>query len=48
MVPNIQEECKAKPEEEAKLKEEEEIVKSRLEGLKSLSNYLVVVLLRFC
>lgn len=30
MVPNIQEECKAKPEEEAKLKEEEEIAKSRL------------------
>jgi len=36
MVPNIQEECKVKPEEEAKLKEEEEIAKSRLEGLKSL------------
>ena len=36
MVPNIQEECKAKPEEEAKLKEEEEFAKSRLEGLKSL------------
>jgi len=37
MVPNIQEECKAKPEEEVKLdEEEEEIAKSRLEELKSL------------
>jgi len=36
MVPNIQEECKAKPEEEVKLEEEEEIAESRLEGLKSL------------
>ena len=36
MVPNIQEECKAKPEEEVKLEEEEEkIAKSRLEELKS-------------
>ena len=40
MVPNIQEECKAKPEEEVKLEEDEEekeeIAKSRLEELKSL------------
>jgi len=37
MVPDIQEECKVKPEEEVKLdEEEEEIEKSRLEGLKSL------------
>jgi len=35
MVPDIQEECKAKPEEEVKLEEEEEIAKSRLEELKS-------------
>ena len=39
MVTDIQEECKAKPEEEVKLdeeEEEEEIAESRLEGLKSL------------
>jgi len=38
MVPDIQEECKVKPEEEVKLEEEEddEIAKSRLERLKSL------------
>ena len=36
MVPDIQEECKAKPEEEVKLEEEEEeIAKSRLVELKS-------------
>jgi len=35
MVPDIQEECQAKPEEEVKLEEEEEIAKSRLEELKS-------------
>jgi len=38
MVPDIQEECKVKPEEEVKMEEEEddEIAKSRLERLKSL------------
>ena len=39
MVPDIQEECPVKPEEEVKLEEEEdddEIAKSRLERLKSL------------
>jgi len=38
MVPDIQEECKVKPEKEVKMEEEEddEITKSRLERLKSL------------
>ena len=38
MVPDIQEECPVKPEEEVKMEEEEddEIAKSRLERLKSL------------
>ena len=38
MVPDIQEECPVKPEEEVKIEEEEddEIAKSRLERLKSL------------
>jgi len=38
MVPDIQKECKVKPEEEVKLEEEkdDEIAKSRLERLKSL------------
>ena len=36
MAPNVQEECKTKPEEEVKLeKEGEEIAKSRLEEMKS-------------
>ena len=34
MVPNIQEECKTKPEEEVKM--DEELAKSRLEELKSI------------
>ena len=39
MVPDIQEECKVKPEEEVKMEEEEEddeIIEARLERLKSL------------
>ena len=40
MVPDIQEECKAKPEEEVKMEEveeeDDEIAKARLERLKSL------------
>jgi len=37
MVPDIQEECKVKPEEEVKMEEEDDkIAKSRLERLKSL------------
>jgi len=36
MVPDIQEECKVKPEEEVKMEEEEDDAESRLERLKSL------------
>ena len=48
MVPNIQEECKTKPEEEVKM--DEELAKSRLEELKSIlglnGDSLFVILLQ--